>query len=164
MLFCPVFAKLHSRPSLDSFSRPTPTPRHPSPKSHGIKSFADPHPLNPVASILYKNSGRKGVPPTSAARIPQRHVAHPLFFSTTCAMRIRRRMRILSERRESKDSSPTLFPFRSFSLSPFFSHSYALFCTHAKLNSFIFKRFRTLSQKHPGVGERGCRGISKEEL
>src|SRR5712664_2138346 len=71
MLFCPVFAKLHSRPSLDSFSRPTPTPRHPSPKSHGIKSFADPHPLNPVASILYKNSGGKGVPPGSSAGLPQ---------------------------------------------------------------------------------------------
>ena len=57
-----VFAKLHSRRSLDSFSRPTPTPRPPlvlsaaegSPSSHGINLFADPHPLNRVASYRYK--------------------------------------------------------------------------------------------------------------
>ena len=28
-----------------------------SPNSHGINSFADPHPLNPITSILYKNMG-----------------------------------------------------------------------------------------------------------
>src|SRR5260370_417163 len=54
-----------------------------------------------------------------------------------------------------------LSPMSVFCLS---HNSYALFCTHANLNSFIFKRFRTLCTKHPGVGERGCRGISKEEL
>jgi len=32
------------------------------------------------------------------------------------------------------------------------AHSFALFCTSAKLNSFVFKRFRTLWQKYPGVG------------
>src|SRR6266851_4925618 len=32
------------------------------------------------------------------------------------------------------------------------AHSFALFCTHQKLNSFVFKRFRTLCEKHPGVG------------
>jgi hypothetical protein len=37
-------------------------------------------------------------------------------------------------------------------LSPFPSCSSALFCTHAKLNPFIFKGFRTLCEKHPGVG------------
>jgi hypothetical protein len=37
-------------------------------------------------------------------------------------------------------------------LSPFFSDSCALFCTLQKINSFVFKRFRTLSQKPPGVG------------
>ena len=34
------------------------------------------------------------------------------------------------------------------------AHSFALFCTNAELNSFLFKRFRTLSQKHGGVGVR----------
>src|SRR5229473_2743302 len=31
-------------------------------------------------------------------------------------------------------------------------HIFALFCTHPKLNSFVFSRFRTLCQKPPGVG------------
>ncbi len=35
-------------------------------------------------------------------------------------------------------------------LSPFFSNSCGLFCAQQKLNSFLFKQFRTLSQKHPG--------------
>jgi hypothetical protein len=32
------------------------------------------------------------------------------------------------------------------------AYSFALFCKRAKLNSFHFIGFRTLSQKHPGVG------------
>jgi len=32
------------------------------------------------------------------------------------------------------------------------AHSFALFCTLQKLNSFLFKRFRTLCKKPPGVG------------
>src|SRR5713101_5194868 len=55
-----VFAKLHSRRSFDSFSRPTRALRRPSPKSHGINVFADPHPLTPVASIFYENIGGQG--------------------------------------------------------------------------------------------------------
>ena len=39
----------------------------------------------------------------------------------------------------------------SFHILP---HSFAHFCTHEKLNSFIFNQFRTLWQKHPGWG--GC--------
>ena len=45
----------------------------------------------------------------------------------------------------------TPFPMRNY-LSLFFSYSCALFCTHQKCNSFVFKRFRTLCQKHPGWG------------
>ena len=37
-------------------------------------------------------------------------------------------------------------------LSSFFSHACALFRTQQKLNPFIFKLFRTLCQKPPGVG------------
>src|SRR5260370_12922721 len=36
------------------------------------------------------------------------------------------------------------------------AHSSALFCTRANLNSFLFKRFPTLSEKHPGWGEGGA--------
>jgi hypothetical protein len=32
------------------------------------------------------------------------------------------------------------------------AHTFALFCAHQKFNSFLFKRFRTLCKKHPGVG------------
>src|SRR5260370_21720796 len=32
------------------------------------------------------------------------------------------------------------------------AHSFALFCTLQKLNSFLFKRFRTLCQKYRGWG------------
>ncbi len=54
--------------------------------------------------------------------------------------------------------SPGLAAFlpRHSSLAPdsssFFSCSSTLFCTHEKLNSFVFMQFRTLWQKHPGVG------------
>jgi hypothetical protein len=45
------------------------------------------------------------------------------------------------------------FEFRSRStLSSLFSNSSTLFCIHANLNPFLFKQFRTLSQKHPGAG------------
>jgi len=37
-------------------------------------------------------------------------------------------------------------------LSPVFSNSCALFRAQQRLNSFLFKRFRTLCQKPPGVG------------
>ena len=53
-------------------------------------------------------------------------------------------------------SAPFLFPFRHsqlvFSAIPFFSNSSALFCTRAKPNSFVFKQFRTICEKHPGWG------------
>jgi hypothetical protein len=37
-------------------------------------------------------------------------------------------------------------------ISPLFSHSSALFCHGQTAKPFIFRRFRTLSQKHPGWG------------
>jgi hypothetical protein len=40
--------------------------------------------------------------------------------------------------------SPSPYPL-SFHTLP---HSFALFCTHAKLNSLVFNRFRTLCSKH----------------
>src|SRR5712692_7624222 len=59
-----------------------------------------------------------------------------------------------------RQSSPRPYRFSiSFSLisnlqhlTSVFSHSCALFCTHQKLNSFVFMRLRTLCQKLPGVG------------
>jgi hypothetical protein len=50
-----------------------------------------------------------------------------------------------------KYSDLQMFP-RVSELCPFFSIPCALFCTLQKINSFVFKRFRTLSQKTPGGG------------
>ena len=50
---------------------------------------------------------------------------------------------------ELATSSLATCPLRS---SPFLSYSCALFCTCAKLNPFLFSRFRTLCPKTPGVG------------
>jgi hypothetical protein len=44
--------------------------------------------------------------------------------------------------------------------SSFFSHSSALFGTQQEFNSFIFKRFRTLWQKHPGWGGTAAPAVS----
>src|SRR6266436_7526497 len=41
------------------------------PKSFPLNSFADPHPLTPVASIFYKNIGWQGAPPIRAGSDPQ---------------------------------------------------------------------------------------------
>src|SRR5712691_2418680 len=38
-------------------------------------------------------------------------------------------------------------------LTSVFSYSCGLFCTRQKLNSLVFKRFRTLCTKHPGRGD-----------
>jgi len=43
---------------------------------------------------------------------------------------------------------PSTYPF-SFHILP---HSFALFCTHKKLNSLLFNRLRTLYLKTPGGG------------
>src|SRR5216683_1731336 len=58
-------------------------------------------------------------------------------------------------------SMPTLHYPLSFQT---LAHSFALFCTHAKLNSFIFKRFRTLCEKQPGVGYPFASQLSASEL
>jgi hypothetical protein len=53
---------------------------------------------------------------------------------------------------------PTLEPFAlsTFCIHPLcfdnLARSFALFCTRAKLNPFLFNRFRTLCRKHRGWG------------
>src|SRR5216684_8394364 len=48
---------------------------------------------------------------------------------------------------------PPTIPF-VFILLRALLRSFAFFCTNQKLNSFLFNRFRTLWQKHPGEGYR----------
>jgi hypothetical protein len=117
LLFFPVFAKLQPRRSLDSSSSLTSIPCLRSPNSHGIISFADPHPITPTESYRYKNIGGRG-------HLPLSDPYH--LFRTT-------------------------YPL-SFHI---LAHSFALFCTHEELNSFVFKRFRTLRQKTDRRGVAG---------
>src|SRR5260370_5160692 len=53
-------------------------------------------------------------------------------------------------RARGRSSLATIFKFFLFHI---LAHSFALFCAPEKLNSFIFKRFRTLLKKNGGVGE-----------
>ena len=46
-------------------------------------------------------------------------------------------------------------------LTSIFSYPCELFCTRQKLNSLVFKRFRTLCTKHPGVGGGGTLSTSR---
>jgi hypothetical protein len=105
----------------------------PSPNSHGIISFADTHPLNSVVSYRYKNSRGAG------QQFP--------FWNSSLAIPLRQFPAA------AHYSSP--FP-PPRTLNPFFSYSCTLFCTHKNHNSLLFKRFRTLCQKPPGVGG-GCK-------
>src|SRR5881409_3362973 len=70
------------------------------------------------------------------------------------------RMRVLSERSEPKDLSPSFASCATPATHHYtqvlsfhtLAHSFALSCILRKLNPFIFKRFRTLCKKHPGWG------------
>ena len=219
--------------------RPFPAPSN----SHGIISFADPHPLNPVVSYRYKNIGGQGAPPgLQRSNVQPCNVStclgHPYLFTSLlhCILTSLSHYLLFSPSRDEKHvtatpskstvtncdarksfgirfyqncrvSTPTTLPFwnspprhtnliRTFSFhaltwNPFCNpfvlifihvmggmytplalpaipsslspspyplsfhtlpHSFALFCTHAKLNSLVFNRFRTLCTKHPGVG------------
>jgi hypothetical protein len=74
VLTFPVYLESHPRPLVSSLLLPALRPPRPldfqtfrrlhiphAPKSFPLYSFADPHPLNLFASILYKNIGGKGV-------------------------------------------------------------------------------------------------------
>ena len=84
---------------------------------------------------------------------------HPSFFSTIYALPI---LQVLSfDIHACNGGVPPSQLFRRSDLrtfqrvselSPVVSNSCTLFCSHRKLNSFIFKRFRTLRAKHPGWG------------
>ena len=55
-------------------------------------------------------------------------------------------MRLATAIPSSLSTNPYLLYFQTL------AHSSALFCSRQKLNFFIFNLFRTLCQKHPGVG------------
>src|ERR1700682_2981301 len=169
MLFCPVFAATHPRQSLDSLSGSTPAPRPLTPNSHGIISFADPHPLNSVVSYRYKNIGGSGVF-LILQTFNFRFFIHPLYFLCVTHPSPQRaflnhlfinHLRTLFIATGDVPLSAT-FGRPTFGRSNLFpsypppfhtlAHSFALFCSLQKLNPFVFKRFRTLCKKHRGWG------------
>src|SRR6267143_3107238 len=60
MLFYPVFAEMDPRQVFPSSNLSALRLPHYPPKSFPLNLFADPHPLNLVASIFYKNIGGRG--------------------------------------------------------------------------------------------------------
>src|SRR6267143_399080 len=85
---------------------------------------------------------------TARSSTPLQSICYALFLS---------RRRVDTQWRCPHDSDPleclSHVPYLLYFQSR--AHSFALFCTPQKLNSFIFKRFRTLRQKTqpPGVGK-----------
>src|SRR5713226_7820996 len=127
-----------------------------SPKSFPLNSFADPHPLNPVPSILYKNIGGRGRLKSPIFRIHFQvpHPVSPAFATLTKTAGVwgySSHSGTLHASSTFKGSDVQTFQ-RISNLSPFLSSSCALFCTCASLNFFVFKRFRTLRQKNTRGG------------
>src|SRR6266576_4308430 len=60
VLSCPVFAEMDPRQVFPFSNLSAVPPAHYLPKSFPLMIFADPHPLNPVDSIFYKNIGGGG--------------------------------------------------------------------------------------------------------
>src|SRR5260370_9862686 len=157
---------MHLRDVLASFT----------PKSLPLNSFADPHPVNPYATILYKNIGGQGYPqpsprsslspifrtffqvpyPVSPLLATLMRLLHPERFYGTKTAWVRNQQFPFcnSSRIPSARNAPTFKTFNVptvFYLSPFFSHSCALFCTLQQLNSFVVWLLRTLCKKPPGA-------------
>ncbi len=152
----------HPRRAPGSFFALPPAPSRLAPNSHGIISFADPYPLTLLESHRFKNMGGRGHlqlswPPTLKTTSRIRFSFQPLTQCPPCNPFLLIFMHLVGGcRGASVFSAFRRSDLRTFrrvsSLSSFFSHSCALFCTHQNLNPFVFKRFRTLCQKPLGVG------------
>ena len=137
-------------------------------KSFPVNLFADPHALNPVPSIFYKNIGGQG------ATFLQRSNTSDLspLFSNSCALLLRNghlttlsisiTSTLFSLRRGVFPPSEHLLPFTysllptPYHLSPLFSYSCTLFCTflHSrKTQPFYFQAIPHSLRKTPGGGE-----------
>jgi len=146
---CPVFVATRPRRSLDSFSGLTPTPCPLSPNSFPCHTSEN-SPVSPIIATLPKM--RVSNPCVCHTYdTPRGSWVSPTFGFSDAHFAFRTHQRDLRTSQRVSD------------LSPVCSHSCTLFCTHQKHNSFIFKRFRTLCEKHPGWGK-GRSGIPNEEL
>jgi hypothetical protein len=170
-----VFAKPISSSSPALFLSRIPVPPPLSSKSHGIISFADPHHLTSIESYRSKNIAGallRSRAPRFAERGHSWHSNPPTcpiprqtspFPSCTYKMLPAQPLSfdndpfswggmVCSQHSNLQNcqhsNPPSVYPL-SFQI---LAHSFALFCARAKLNPFLFKRFRTLCQKPPGVG------------
>src|SRR6267143_3825869 len=169
MLPFPVFAKRIPRSPAVPFLSRMPVPQPLSPKFHGISIFADSHPLTRVASIFYRNMAGALLHPRAPRRLAEQGPRffnvqtlrpcnvlpiYPLCFQIlahSSPQRVSHNSFHVNHFRtlfsSTKGVPLTLWTVRPHPLFHFFS-----FCTRQKLNPFIFNRFRTLCQKHGGVG------------
>ncbi len=177
MLFFPVFAKLQHRPArqtalpyCSSSSALTCLPQHSNlqpaniptwldPKSFPLNSFADPYPLNPVPSILYKKGGRghflsdlsyfiSHLPYT----LPSSVSRNPFCLSLTKTPGVWGYSSHFGNIAQSQCRARISFKCFLFIFLRTLLRFFALSCTLAKLNSFIFNRFRTLCKKRHSGG------------
>ncbi len=142
-----MFAKLQHRPARQtalpssSFSALTRLPQHfnlqpaniPTwldSKSFRLNSFADPHPLTPVASILYKNSGGQGVSRALPSLFRISHLPYALPSSVSRNSFVCHSYENTGGCGYSSHSGKhcSVAASNSFHSSAFFSYSCALFC------------------------------------
>src|SRR5260370_32867554 len=120
--------------------------------------------LNPLDATLTKNTGegafpsRSGTHPSAPATVIRALSFHALTHCPFCNSSLFTHMhvmqgctpllamRLATAIPASLSTIPYLLYFHTL------SHSSALFCSRQNLNFFIFNLFRTLCQKHPGVG------------
>ena len=103
-----------------------------------------------------------GTFPEASSRPPRRHssLLFPLLSPSTLNLELS--TSASPSLRSSAPRASLLYPLPSPTLLPFalpyllcfqvLPHSFARFCKHSKINPFVFKRFRTLCQYHPGWG------------
>jgi len=157
MLYFRVFVRRISTSSVVPFASRIPVPRRSFPKFHGMISFADPHPLTLLESYRFKNIAGKG---SLSIPYPAFSISHSPYTLPSSASR----KSCICHSYENTGGVGVFFPFwkglrgrgdgnshslkfLSFILLRTLLRSFALFCIHAKLNSFISNGLRTLCQK-----------------
>jgi hypothetical protein len=151
----PERVESHPRRSPDSFLTLALIPFPLSRKSFPFIFFCRPPPSNPFAIILFQKQWGEA----SLRTMDQFHFLPSSVHSSKFRIPQVLYLPFLRKHGGCGGILPVLghadvqtFRRADLSLSPVFSRPCALFCTQQKLNSFLFKRFRTLCQKPPGVG------------
>jgi hypothetical protein len=144
-----VFAATHPRRPLASFHGLTSIPCPLSPKSLPFNLFADPHPLNPVISILYKNRGGgtyAGLISPDLGAVSS-HSCHKSFSCNTCCKQMTysqtKPFRCNTYKKHGGGGLKTDFPLRCVQRSiPFSVHS-----SKFRIPQVLYL---PLLRKHPG--------------